>query len=794
MVSNSKPRPNSNRSAARSSSVLETATEAVNQMKAASDLLTQSASSTAQITASAKQTIRILETSVDLIHQVAQDMRSAVGGTPDTGLYGPGLRPAHVPYAPFAALGFGYPGGTGYGMGPGRAPGASGGAGHGGGGVTPTGKFRGGMGGVLGAVQARVATAVHHGSGIGSYGGQPVVRHTVNDDGTVNLHGQDGGILGTVSGEEFAKRAAVSSAALRLGGASSVMGMLRAVPEIAAPIAVAEAAWKGGNFIGNQRAANAAYQSIYGPGTSGFDQRMSLLGGRIGNSLNNLGSMFGFSSGGLSDSDYQKAFKGISALGYSGDRRSQAMNFTTKNFNSMGMSVDESLQLAGVNAQKASENFTQLSDQLKQVSTMAQQAGQNADVFRQKFIQAYSTGVQGGLGPAAGPLAVANTANTVGLGRQFSGMNLSSMYSTMGGQQVLASSMGYSNVLSYDLASSQNPMVMAQGQQNMLNRMLNAAGGPDVEQLVLQQIDKVGGKAAVVQDTSGGLALKVATAVQKINPNALNTWSIQSAFAAAGVTNYPTDPQGLAIYYIKWLANDKQGIVKQVAAQEKAVDQKVISKVAPGDAALAKKYGAGVGQFRAISGGNVVEDPILKEMQSDQINNVIVQTKNGQATVSLTEAEGKFRDQLTKGTAIIADGLKKGQTVGQAYGTEVSAHYKDTTGTAAPKDALLSSAEMNWLQQNGIDVSQLSPSDQKKLFNAAKKGLTGVKKEALKLNSEKSSGATGQIYVSMTPALAKYLNITGSQNVIVNNAAQNNSVPGISGTGSSTVNYAPTGP
>lgn len=697
----------------------------------------------------------------------------------------------------------GYPGGAGYG-----AHAVSHGFGY-----SPEGVSRGGMSGSLGAAQAYVSQFVHHRMGTSdavNYRREENGSYTGVDRFGNDVEGQTGLSQSTVS-----QRVKVSQNAAIGGHSGSVLGALQGIP-VVGPIASKlltpfNEVQKVGNFIGDQRAANAQYQSIYGPGTSGFDQRMQNFGGRFNNTMRNIGSVFGIGNGGLSDSDYDTAFKSISGMGFQGGDRDRMLNFATNNFSSMGMSVQDSLSLVSTNAKEASTNFSTLTDQLKNVSTMAQEAGQSAEVFRQKFSQSYQTAVNSGFGSASGALATAQVANTAGQGRLFTGLNTSQMFSTMQGQTMLASQMGYTNTLDFSLASQANPMVTAQAQDKQLDQVFNSVVPQSVRQLVQQEIDKQPGGAQSVANDQGRAQI-VVSAVEQKQPGAIgnNVYAIRQAMSAANIgidQSVMDNPNALAIYYVQWVAKNGKGYSTAVAQQiaksgqvtvggaKASTNKKQNQATADTLNSLSSVFGGGTkaGAYSTNSKGQLTMDPMVKQLQGAGISHVQVETKDGSQIVSLQTAEKSYRDQLAKGTAVIESGPYAGSAISDHYTPEVNFQGPSTVNSKA-RNTTFDKKTMASLSKMGLtdkEMTQIISESDSGLVTGLAGGSQKQKDKILlsmaqKLQESDASGTSGTITVGLQPNVAKYLQIQTTGNDLLNTAANSGGPPSISSSGSST--------
>lgn len=565
------------------------------------------------------------------------------------------------------------------------------------------------------------------------------------------------------------------------GGLNSggISGMLNEIPVVGQIKQGAEQAYKAANFIGNQQKANSAYQSIYDQGNmAGMGQRVDQEKFKLGNMVKNVGRVFGLSSGGLSSSDADKAYQGISAMGYQGSQRNQRLNFATKNYTSMGMSVDESMQVISTASQTLTTSLGDLHTQLKAVSDVAKETGQNADVLRQSFIGNFSNLSQGGFGISSGTLAQAQTMQTTGLGRQFAGINIGGMTSSSGQTAITAAYAGYGNEAQFQAQSQSNPTIAAQGMQNRVNSCVNALG-PAAKDFIMKEIA-----------AKGGVSKLDSTVAIQIGQDASAKGLIQEqALQAMFTTQQITQPGGFFPtlgWLIMQMAQGGSGIVAATATQMKANDQQTVTSAQAANNSIAKATGNTTSQTKNYGvdtlNGKQVYDPVIQKAYSGlgKSGMVQVQTASGTQLVSMEDAAKNYRDQIANGTAIIATGPQAGQSIGDVYGKEYSEQYKDTTGAKAAKGSIGGkySSQIAGLNLTSSQLSEIGKLD--KTFGD--KTAYGM---AQGLAAQNSSGAGGTITVTMTPELSKYLGLTTTGSSLVTSGAVNNAPPTIPAGGSS---------
>jgi hypothetical protein len=176
------------------------------------------------------------------------------------------------------------------------------------------------------------------------------------------------------------------------------------------------------SFGREQRDNNAQFQQIEGGSNlSGIAERAHQKAYQMA------------TAGMFSGEEADKAFMGVTALGYNNDYgsgtggggagegpgRQDMLNFAYKQKSANGMAVDESLQHMDVFAKSASAGLTSFSDALIQVSEAAGQAGVNAMEARAMFSQMFSQGTSAGFGQGATSFAQTMTNQSVGYGRAY---------------------------------------------------------------------------------------------------------------------------------------------------------------------------------------------------------------------------------------------------------------------------------------------------------------------------------------------------------------------------------------
>jgi hypothetical protein len=741
-----------------------------------------------------------------------------IGGTPTPGpIFGrvPGIGGYQNP-RPSSWGAHGYPGGTGYGLGL---------QGYGG-----IGQQRGGLGGV----RDLVARAVHTSFGTGNWGVREVTdpatgakigyegydqstgqattsQYQSRDDVHAEMQSSPQGIRSNFAGAMAGARtgrAALQGLAARGGALGEVAGTaLKAVPYVGAAVAVADAAWKVGNFVADQRQANAQYQNIYG-GTNinGMGQRFLQAGYGIGQIL----------SGGMSWGQSQEAFKGISAMGYEGGSRQHRLDFVQDNYKSFGTSVSDSMAMVQIAANNFSSSLQDLHEQLGNVRDMATSTGQNFGAMTQKYIANLATTSEAGMGPAAAPLAAALTSAGPGWGRQFSDFSYSGMTSTMQQSYITSGYAGYTDPAALWGDSRQDPSIMGKAQDYRAQAMIMSAVPDSVRKYIEGQIKKFGGPGSFADPGSGGTGANLAMNIAgdpKVYRNVRTAQVITAMAQQFPGLNVTTIGKALPLV-VEIIAQQMRGGMRR---KTKQLDEKNKPITDPGKITEAEKDlgdGGGTGvDSKGVprgrnepggspGGGGHTGDKVshaesivhghkqfdwpiskmIKDMGLDD-GKVMVQTAEGMRTVSLRVATEKFRSQLADGTAIIISGGSKdniGKKVGEQYGYEYRGKtpFKDSKKTSDVKDyefgkaakaisgmPNLGPAELHHLSEVREAFKKMGMSDKDLDKNTVKMAQDLVK------DKNKETGKTiGSVSLYMQPQLEQWIGAAVDGNVTLETA------------------------
>jgi hypothetical protein len=478
---------------------------------------------------------------------------------------------------------------------------------------------------------------------------------------------------------------------------------MRAAPVVGTAMAVGDAAGSAFRFAQDQRAKNAFYQATYGgANTEGFGQRLQ-------EKTFSLGQFF---TTGLQDEEAKQLFKSTSAMGFKDSQRAAMTDFGQRNYKSMGMGVDQSLQAIDIAASGANTGLVGLEKALTSVTKTARTTGQSADVMRQKFLGSFQAATQAGFGVQSANVAQVLTQAGPGASRALQNVDYNGMLGE-DQQRILAAGMGksYGQLVAQNARGDITPMLEAQDQR--IDQAVKAVVPPDAQKVFDQEIQKAGGMKAVQQNPAKmrDIGLRI------IETGQVDPGNLRDLMQAYGVdmSNVPTEAVP------EWLAREMGGadLSKQAEAQEKAEGQRELTR--DDRRAGGGLFGNGPSTFTTentasawgwmTSGGARHKDKVVEAYQDRQgdtgkvdpaIESLIttvgdksevgieVQTKDGPRVVSQAEAIQYYPDQIAKGTATITGGPKDmaGRSVGELTGvTEKNFKGADTTSSAANEDA-----------------------------------------------------------------------------------------------------------
>jgi hypothetical protein len=571
-----------------------------------------------------------------------------------------------------------------------------GGGGHGGGYYDPASGGFTSYGGIGSRMNARLANAIHQNYGTPSLG-QHASAHT-------------------------ARNAAMMSRAAGALAHGGIGAGLRRVPYIGAAITAAEGINDAAEWLTNERAKNARYQSVLGGSNNSMDNRgnpVTSVGGLIGDlseffsgqssaSTSGLGNRMAeegyvmgqrFSSGGFDEESARQLFQGVTSLGYTGDRRAGALDFASANYRTMGMGQDESMQLIALSAKYAQSSLQGLSRELQNVTKTAVRTGQSAQVMRQAFAETYSAALQASGGAGSGALAEAAT-NMVGSGgRLLAGANPLSVLNDPTSKYQMAAAMGMTPS-QLEAAGQTNPGLTMQALGKRSDMYMRSLGQGNLSNLN-NLIDQQGGRQKVAGDSN--LMANVASSLMASNGYDITV--ARNIVSQIDPSMANASDSAIAQYIVNYQTGNNPG--SQAAGLQDSMTPKNISA---GDRAAKKgdqkdnagSQGSGWGGFawqqhlrgqgmqddagmwsnlfngdqtnqgytlqinsdyyNELTKGTGKSDPVIEklisEYGSDPNIRFKVKTKNGDKAVTFGEAIRNFSDQLSSGQASIVSSNK----------------------------------------------------------------------------------------------------------------------------------------
>jgi hypothetical protein len=463
--------------------------------------------------------------------------------------------------------------------------------------------------------------------------------------------------------------------------------------------------------IRSQRDKNAYYQSI--EGGSNFDG----FGERFSEEVYRWSTPMMFSS-----EEARRAFKGVTRLGYNskvegGIGRQEALDFVYHGKSRRGQTVDESLQQLQVNSKNALGSLNDLNDALNAVSDSAGKAGINAQQARAEFTQLMDQAIKQGYGSSSADVAALEQQTKNSYGRSFQDVDVSGRLSL--NRAYMAASMAGMSVSDY-LTAGVTAKGVADSRMDAATR--RAVLKPGVEDWIKDKISKSGGAGnldeAVVQQIAEEM-------IRAFYPNDSPAMA-QVVAGLSGLKDLASDPVKAA-YWLVQQYNDK-GVAETVGkmtAKEKAAQKKIsekndvitgvgntarvpandrgpqAGKTLLGDKLDEERSGGFLGfgshasdaveaynKWHDKNGGQ--EDPViyhlLNAIKGDDKSKVAVTTKSGKRVVSLADAIKNHRNELASGKAVVVEGDHAGKSVAEILGKDKVDPLRDFSKEAAKAD------------------------------------------------------------------------------------------------------------
>lgn len=559
-----------------------------------------------------------------------------------------------------------------------------------------------------------------------------------------------------------------------VAGPMASVGM-RGIPVVGAGIAAVNGLFDVLTWMTEQRAANAQYQQIYSGDNFGLtDTIQGLFGGDVNTGSGQRAAGFNFrmsqlfSHGGLTGSDSDKLFQGVSSLGYNNDERREQLQFATGMYKKQGMSVDDSLRLIQTSAQYANQSLAGVAEGLTQVSKAAQETGQSAKTLRDQFTGYYGAALQGGAGVSSASIAQAMTLSTSGMSRQLAGANMSPMLTNPMYMQQVASGAGMTSGQLQSQMAQGNFMTFAGSAQKILDQRMLGVMDPSVRRQLGQLVNEYGGNK-VVAEGPGAIS---AIATELMGNKNWNVYAARSALQSIGVDTSAMNDQQVAEFFVAQTASGGMG-AQAKGQQEKNKPKDVTKQIEEHGVSDFAKKSSSFGGVPGSSGFSSKErteylarqkktgksDPAMEAAITQfggKAPRVTVQTKQGQRVVTLGEAIRDYGDQISAGSAVIAEGEYKGKKISEVTGVT-------TTGVVPGKGGVPNTAKEN--AKSGQSVEEFDKRDKGWLANVF----------------DGKGGEGGVIKVEPSPELARLLNFSTTGNVTVDNSAAQGVPPTVNG-------------
>ncbi|MFE5602730.1 hypothetical protein ACFQ8O_26515 [Streptomyces coelicoflavus] len=457
--------------------------------------------------------------------------------------------------------------------------------------------------------------------------------------------------------------------------------------------------------IRSQRDKNAFYQSIEGgDNVSGFGERFSEEVYRWSTPMV------------FSEEEARKAFKGVTKLGYNskaegGTGRQEVLDFLYHGKTRRGQTVDEGLQQLQVNSKNALGSLNDLNDALNAVSDSAGEAGINAQMARAEFTQLMDKAVKSGYGSEAASAAALEQQTKNSYGRAFQDVDVSDRLAMS--QAYMVASLSGISVSDY-LTAGVTARGQAEGVRDKAARQ--SVMKPGMEEWIKDQVAKSGG--------AGNLSEPVVT---QIVEEMLRRFYPNDAFALSAVVGRLTGQRNLdPVTAGMWLVQQYNDKGAAAESKELSAADKKRQKEASKKNAVVENIGDGLrvrgntiagrekGGLRHLDEGTPWyhfgfsktsavhayedwhektedEDPVvynlLNKIKDDDGTKVAVSTKDGKRVVSLADAIKRHRNELASGKAIILEEKGgKGQSVADLLGEENVDPLRDFSKEAKAKE------------------------------------------------------------------------------------------------------------
>lgn len=555
------------------------------------------------------------------------------------------------------------------------------------------------------------------------------------------------------------------------GGPGTITNALRSIPGVGLITDIAN--WGAGQYL-KQREAGRIYQGV--EGGSNLDAQTERL-----HALAYETSMYGRMPQGA----VAQAFGAVTAMGYNQaavgegqqpQNRQSALNFIYGNYTKTGMDTTQSLQVLETASQDATVGLNGVGDALNKLSTVAGQAGANADIARQKFNGYFNDALAQGMGNGGTVVAGGIASMQASMGKEFSGVNFSGELSQR--RQYLLSGMSGITPAQLQYTARNNP-----GAYNKLlagqNLQLLKSGGLMTSQMsssMAQMIQAAGGPSAIMSDPS---------VRDQVASQFLNTWQLKGnineglwAQEISALTGVPMTPAQA----FQWIVSQSAGVNEAShnaalsSSSGASVSAKNTAGAPTGKYGLAQGYannwaemaatlgirGRGKTWQQLIQGAGPAGDaylaqesktgkrsPVLEALlQSGSSSNMVaVHTATGQRVMSMADAMKYYPNELASGNVEFYD--SSGKAIGGTAaltnglintGAKTAAEQKQKAGSG------LGTPLSKYLAQHQASQSAAAASGQ-----AVTVGLSAEAQQLLKLLPSNSDAAAASSTVPANP-------------------------------------------
>lgn len=483
-------------------------------------------------------------------------------------------------------------------------------------------------------------------------------------------------LAGGAGGAEIAAGGALAAEA---GGAAA----LASNPvgwAVLAGIAATKVGFAVRDEVVSQRDKNAQFQNITGgSNAAGFAERARR-------------DIYKFSTSGMmSGEEANKAFMGVTQLGYTnnkvaGQGRQEALNFLYKSKSAFGGSVEEGLVALQTAQQSANVNFQVLASTLKDVSDSAGKAGINAQMARKQFISLVDASIKSGGGAGSVTTAGIIEKTNLSYGRAYQGTDSTGVTSDQN-LFLIAGTYGMTPA-ALDLERRNNPTQFAQRAGGVQKMTLQQIIQPwdQIKAYVLSRLKELGGKEFLEQNAPD-VAFEV---YDKFN---LSRVAIKGVVNSLGGNTFTTD-EAVALYWINaMVGNDLGAQAKQSAKESSRYDDS--GKILPGQTGAGEKtetkdtfapkrtgwrrlgFGGAEGRVSADAykstqssrGHDPAIDKLLENLSNSGVNPDTVHVNIGDKVYLLSDAIKQFPDLVSAGDLTFADGKVKGSKLSEVSGT-----------------------------------------------------------------------------------------------------------------------------